>query len=170
MSLTGTVWAPLGPSPMNESGTQDNGLVTALAVNPNNSKVLYLGSAQGGVWRSADGGDTWVPIFDRQPCLGIGEPAGIAIDPANTGIIYVGTSSRDGSAEPDTIGQPAKGLFKSTDGGASWIALGSGYPAGNTGNATQFVGQPSTSSSSTRPTGRFISGAQAGCSLRSTAA
>ena len=140
MSLNGTVWAPLGPSPMNEGGGQDNGLVTVLAVNPNNPNVLYLGSAQGGVWRSADGGDTWTPLFDRQPSLGIGEPTGIAIDPANTDIIYVGTSSRDGSAEPDTIGQPAAGLFKSTDGGASWIALGSGYPAGNTGNLT-FVNQ-----------------------------
>lgn len=141
MSLNGTVWAPLGPSPMNESGSQDNGLVTALAVNPNNPKVLYLGSALGGVWRSGDGGDSWTPLFDRQQCLGIGEPAGIAIDPSNTDVLYVGTSSRVGSAEPDTIGQPAAGLFKSVDGGSSWIALGSGFPAGNAGNATQFLNQ-----------------------------
>lgn len=37
--------------------------------------------------------------------------------------------------------QPQAGLFKSTDGGASWVQLGSGFPAGNTGNASQFVGQ-----------------------------
>jgi len=141
VSLNGGVWIPIGPSPMSESSVQDNGLVTTIAVNPNNSNVLFLGTAQGGVWRSADGGNTWTPIFDQQPSLGIGEPAGIAIDPANTDNIYVGTSSRDGSAEPDTIGQPAAGLFKSTDGGSSWIALGSGYPAGNTGNASQFGNQ-----------------------------
>jgi hypothetical protein len=141
VSLNGTVWAPIGPSPMKESGTEDSGLVTAIAVHPTNSKILFLGTALGGVWRSADGGDTWTPLFDRQLSLGIGEPAGIAIDPASTDTIYVGTSSRVGSAEPDTIGQPSFGLFKSTDGGSSWIALGSGYPAGNTGNATQFVNQ-----------------------------
>lgn len=141
MSLTGTVWAPIGPSPMNEGGTQDNGLVTAVTVNPNNTNVLYLGTAQGGVWRSGDAGNTWTPLFDQQPVLGIGEPGGIAIDPSDTNILYVGTSNRVGSAEPDTIGQPTAGLFKSTDAGASWIALGSGYPASNTGNATQFVGQ-----------------------------
>ena len=45
MSLKGTVWAPIGPSPMSESGTQDNGLVTSIAVNPNNPNVLYLGTA-----------------------------------------------------------------------------------------------------------------------------
>jgi len=141
MSLKGTVWAPIGPSPMQEGGRQDNGLVTAIAVNPNNQNVIYLGTAQGGVWRSADAGTTWTPLFDHQPALGIGEPAGIGIDPTNTDVIYVGTSGRVGSAEPDTIHQPTAGLFKSTDGGASWIALGSGYPAGNTGNATQFVNQ-----------------------------
>jgi photosystem II stability/assembly factor-like uncharacterized protein len=139
MTITGTVWAPIGPSPISEGSTQDNGLVTTIAVNPNNQNVVYVGTAQGGVWRSTDGGDHWTPIFDRQQSLGIGEPGGIAIDPNDTTVIYVGTSSRVGSAEPNTVGQPPAGLFKSTDGGSSWIALGSGYPAGNTGNASQFV-------------------------------
>ena len=140
MSLSGTVWIPIGPSPMKES-SEDNGLVTTVAVNPNNSDVIYLGTALGGVWRSADGGDSWTPVFDQQPVLGIGEPGGIAIDPANTDTIYVGTSSRDNTAEPGEVGQPTAGLFKSADGGASWIQLGSGYPASNTGNALTFAGQ-----------------------------
>jgi hypothetical protein len=138
VSLNGTVWTPIGPSPMSEGGGRDNGLVTSIAVNPNNSNVIYLGTAQGGVWRSSDAGNTWTPLFDRQLSLGIGEPAAIAIDPNDTNTIYVGTSGRVGSGEPDTIQQPSAGLFKSTDGGASWIALGLGFPAGNTGNATQF--------------------------------
>jgi hypothetical protein len=141
MSLNGTVWSPIGPSPMTEGSRQDNGLVTAIAVNPNNPNVIYLGTAQGGVWRSGDGGNTWTPLFDRQLSLGIGEPAGIGIDPNNTDTIYVGTSGRVGSIEPDTIAQISTGLFKSTDGGASWISVGSGFPAGNTGNATQFINQ-----------------------------
>ena len=85
------------------------------------------------------GNHSWTPLFDHQPALGIGEPGAIAIDPNNTNTIYVGTSGRVGSAEPDTILQPSAGLFKSTDGGTSWIALGSGFPAGNTGNANQFA-------------------------------
>ena len=141
MSLNGSVWVPIGPSPMLEGGGTDNGLVTCVAVNPNNPNIIYLGGAQGGVWRSRDGGVNWTPLFDHQLALGIGEPAGIAIDPANTDTIYVGTSGRLGSSEPDTIRQNAAGLFKSTDGGASWIALGSGFPAGNIGNANQFATQ-----------------------------
>jgi hypothetical protein len=141
MSLNGTVWAPIGPSPMNEGSGEDNGLVTAIAVNPNNNNVIFLGTAGGGVWRSDDGGNTWTPVFDQQPVLGIGEPGGIAIDPGNTDTIYVGTSARDQAIEPATVDQPTAGLFKSTDGGASWIQLGSGYPASNTGNAWIFIGQ-----------------------------
>ena len=133
MSLNGTVWAPIGPNPMNEGGVEYNGLVTTIAVNPNNASMLYLGTVQGGVWRSDDGGDHWRPLFDHQPATGIGEPGGIAIDPNNTDTIYVGTS---GGGR-----QPTAGLFKSTDGGASWIVLGSGYPAGNNGTASQFAKQ-----------------------------
>lgn len=134
MSLKGTTWAPMGPSPISENTTQDNGLVSAIAINPNNPNVIYQGTAGGGLWGSIDGGTTWSPLFDRQLSLGIGEPGALAIDPNNTGILYAGTSSR-------VTNQPAAGLFKSTDGGASWVLLGSGYPAGNSGNATQFINQ-----------------------------
>lgn len=133
MSLKGTVWSAIGPSPIAESSTSDNGMTTAIAVSPNNPNVIYQGTAAGGVWHSIDAGATWIPIFDRQAALGIGEPAGIAIDPHNTSVVYVGTSSRVAGT-----GQRA-GLFKSTDGGASCVALGSGYPADNVGNASQFV-------------------------------
>src|ERR1051325_5522343 len=134
MPITGTVWAPIGPSPIAEGGNQDNGLVSTIAINPNNPQVIYIGTAGGGVWRTDDGGQHWKPIFDRQLSLGIGEPGGIAIDPNNTSVLYVGTSGR-------ITRQPAAGLFKSTDAGGSWIRLGSGFPWGNTGNANQFAGQ-----------------------------
>jgi photosystem II stability/assembly factor-like uncharacterized protein len=134
MTLTGTVWAPIGPSPIAQGGRQDNGLVSAIAISPVDSNVIYIGTAGGGVWHTIDAGAHWTPIFDRQISLGIGEPAGIAIDPNDTSTIYVGTSSR-------VTPQRQAGLYKSTDGGASCIRLGSGYPTGNTGNASQFFGQ-----------------------------
>src|SRR5690348_6721807 len=134
MALAGTVWRPIGPSPLTQSGRQDNGLVTAVAVNPNNGNVVYIGTAGGGVWRTPDGGANWVPIFDRQTSLGIGDPSALAIDPNDTSTIYMGTSGRVGR-------QISAGLFKSTDGGASCVRLGSGYPVGNNGNASQFTRQ-----------------------------
>ena len=145
MTLKGTVWAPVGPSPMLEGTLSANGTTTAIAVNPNNSNIIYQGTAGGGVWRSVDGGVTWTALFDRQFSLGIGEPGAIAIDPNNSDTIYVGTSDRTikGAAfETIQLSFPrGDGLFKSIDGGASWIQLGSGFPDENNGNATQFVGQ-----------------------------
>jgi photosystem II stability/assembly factor-like uncharacterized protein len=134
MSLNGTVWAPIGPSPISQGANAVNGLVSAIAVNPANSNVIYTGAAGGGAWRSDDGGATWFSLFDRQLSLAVGEPGALAIDPNNTDVVYLGTSAR-------VAAHPQAGLFKSSDGGASWIRLGSGYPAGNTGNAIQFVNQ-----------------------------
>ena len=134
MSLNGTVWAARGPSPMGEGSRQDNGLVSAIAVNPNDPNVIYQGTAGGGVWRSIDGGQHWIPQFDRQAALGVGEPGALAIDPNNTDTIYIGTSGR-------VTPQAQAGLFKSTDGGNSCVRLGSGYPDGNVGNAIMFARQ-----------------------------
>jgi hypothetical protein len=140
MTLNGKVWAPIGPSPIIQSGRRDNGLVSSIAISPSNPNILYRGTQGGGLWLSKDGGTTWTPIFDRQLSLIVGEPGAIAIDPNNTDIVYVGTSAR-----PTVFGrftmQPQAGLFKSIDGGSSWIQLGSGYPSDNTGNASQFVNQ-----------------------------
>src|SRR6266481_2315977 len=74
MSLTGTVWAPIGPSPIAQGGSPVNGLVSAIAVNPANANIIYMGTAGGGAWRSDDGGATWFPLFDRQLSLAVGEP------------------------------------------------------------------------------------------------
>ena len=42
--------------------TRTNGQVTAIAVNPNNPNIIYIGTAWGGVWLTRDGGVTWTPI------------------------------------------------------------------------------------------------------------
>ena len=143
MSLNGTVWAPIGPSPIDQGAITANGQVTAIAVNPNNPNIIYIGTAWGGVWLTRDGGNTWTPIFDRAPSLGVGDPGALAIDPIDTNVLYVGTTSREGSvfAGGSESTQPPAGLFKSNDGGASWICLGSGYPPSPPTNANIFFNQ-----------------------------
>jgi hypothetical protein len=141
MSLTGTVWTPIGPSPIDQGAINANGQVTAIAFNPSNPNIIYIGTAWGGVWLSRDGGATWTPIFDRAPSLGVGDPAALAIDPVNPNIVYVGTSSREGSQWSSEYTQPSAGLFKSTDSGASWVQLGSGYPPGPASNASILFSQ-----------------------------
>ena len=134
-TLNAVMWTPIGPSPVQQGSSQVNGRVSAIAVNPNNANVIYQGSSGGGVWKTVDGGATWTPLTDQQPSLGTGEPSSVAIDPNNTDILYVGTSGR-------FVLNISKGILKSTDGGGSWIVLGSNFPANNTGNADNlFAGQ-----------------------------
>jgi photosystem II stability/assembly factor-like uncharacterized protein len=87
MSLIGTVWAPEGPSPITDGTQQNNGIVTAIAVHPSDSRIVYIGTAGGGVWKTSDAGATWRPLFDRQPSLSIGEPGAVAIDPSDADIL-----------------------------------------------------------------------------------
>ena len=54
-----------------------SGRVKALVVDPRNSNVVYLGAAQGGVWKTTNGGDSWTPLTDDQPSLAMGALAGL---------------------------------------------------------------------------------------------
>ncbi|MDQ3013044.1 MAG: hypothetical protein M3X11_20345 [Acidobacteriota bacterium] len=70
------VWAALGPAPIangqtfSSSGTAVSGRVTAITLDPGyngtTNQTVYVGAAQGGVWRSIDNGANWSPLLDNQ--------------------------------------------------------------------------------------------------------
>lgn len=93
-----------------------SGRVGAIAVDPSNNSNIYLGGANGGVWKSTDGGVNWTAITDNWTYLTV---SSIAIDPSNSQTIYVGTGDYQGS-RPYQMG-----IMKSTNGGSSWTNLGS---------------------------------------------
>jgi len=68
----------------------------AIAVHPANPHIVYVGAAQGGVYRSLDGGLNWTPIFDNAMSLAIGS---LALAPSNPEILYVGTGEPNGSQD-----------------------------------------------------------------------
>jgi hypothetical protein len=142
MSVAGTVWRPVGPSPINAGNREDNGTVTCIVVHPANPSIIYRGTNSGGVWKTIDGGAHWRPLFDYEDGRGVGEAGGIALDPNDLDVVYVGISDHVFQRSfnvpfIDTIVR--RGLYRSVDGGASWVLLGSGFPAGNTGNATNLA-------------------------------
>jgi photosystem II stability/assembly factor-like uncharacterized protein len=94
-----------------------SGRITAIAVAATDPKIMVVGAASGGVWKSTNGGSAWEPIFDDQPTQNIGA---VAIDPNNADIIWVGT----GEGNPRNSVNLGMGLFKSEDGGATWKHLG----------------------------------------------
>ena len=129
-------WENIGPAPMRGSlmGKQKidvSGRVLDIIIDPRNSNVVYVGTAQGGVWKSSDGGQSWAPLTDNQPSLAIGA---LALDSNNPDVVYVGTG------EPSLGGDNyyGAGLLKSTNGGQSWTLLG-GDRFGGTGIAKIIV-------------------------------
>jgi len=88
-----SAWTPLGPSPLPNGQTEGfsasvTGRITTIAIHPVHPDTVYVGTAQGGVFRSFDGGATWTAIFDNAVSLAIGA---IAIDPVDNTTLFVGT-------------------------------------------------------------------------------
>ena len=87
-------WTQLGPAPIPNTQvlagpqTAGSGRVSAIAVDPANPDIVYVGAAGGGVYRSINGGTSWTPIFDGSQTLAIGA---LALAPSNSSILYVGT-------------------------------------------------------------------------------
>ena len=94
-----------------------SGRIIDVENHPTNPRIIYLGSAGGGVWKSTDSGTTFSPIFDDYAqSIGV-----VKLDPKNPDeIIWVGTGeiwTRNSVSVGD-------GLFKSTDGGSNWTKVG----------------------------------------------
>ncbi len=95
-------WTPLGPTSIangqavSGGDTAVSGRVTSIAVDPSNSNNVYLGTAQGGVWRSLDGGTTWAAIFDSAQSMAVGA---LALAPSDPSKLYVGTGEFNGCAD-----------------------------------------------------------------------
>lgn len=82
-------WHPLGPAPIPvNASTSYSGRVVALAVHPTNPNIVYAGAAQGGVYRSTNGGASWTPLLDGALTLSVGA---IAISPSDPSTVFIGT-------------------------------------------------------------------------------
>ncbi|MBM3321176.1 MAG: T9SS type A sorting domain-containing protein [Candidatus Eisenbacteria bacterium] len=103
-------WVERGPSNIGAR-------LADLAFDSSDPNTIYAAMASGGVFRSSDGGASWVPIFDDQPVLTIGA---IAVDPLNPDVLYVGT----GESAASSFSWFGIGMFKSEDRGNTWRAIG----------------------------------------------
>lgn len=117
-------WESLGPAPIDTSGGYA-GRVSAIATSATDPDLYYAGGADGGVWKTTNGGASWQPLTDHMPTSAIGA---IVVDPTDHSVVYVGT----GEANYANHSRYGLGIYRTVDGGATWAHLAEDTFAGRT--------------------------------------
>ncbi len=99
-------------------GPANGGRIAAVTGVPGDPKTWYMGSASGGVWKSSDSGQTFVPVFDSMKVQAIGA---LATSAAAPGTVWAGTGEAWAVRDADVMGD---GIYKSTDAGRTWTNMG----------------------------------------------
>ncbi len=94
-----------------------SGRIVDLAVAETDPVTFYVASATGGVFKTTDNGITLVPVFEREGTHSVGA---IALHQRDTSIVWVGAGER-ANRQSSSWGD---GVYRSTDGGASWTNMG----------------------------------------------
>ena len=110
VSLDGLAFRSIGPA-------LTGGRVIDIEVNPGDPVEYYVASAHGSLWKTSNAGVTFSPVFDAQPSYAIGA---VTLDPSNPNVVWVGT----GEANAHSYVVPGDGVYKSEDGGKTWVDRG----------------------------------------------
>src|SRR3954470_8224721 len=109
-TVAGFRWRSVGPANFQGRASDVVGI-------PSPSKTFYLAAAGGGIWKTTNNGITWKPVFDDKSIIAMGM---LAIAPTDTQTVWAGTGEPNSR---NTI-EPGAGVYKSTDGGATWKFMG----------------------------------------------
>ena len=128
---SGHGWSPVGPEqrpPSVETYTSHGmGRINCIAFHPTNPLIYWIGVAQGGVWKTVDGGNSYQPLTDDLPILRISD---IAVNPNNPDNIfisvcdyaYIGVALNTDSRKRHT--HYGLGVYRTDDGGLNWRPTG----------------------------------------------
>jgi photosystem II stability/assembly factor-like uncharacterized protein len=119
-------------------GLADTRSVGRIVIDPTDENVVYVAAqghlwgpnAERGVFKTADGGRTWKKVLFVDENTGAND---LVIDPSNPQVLYAATYQRQRAAWGFNGGGPGSGIYKTTDGGATWTKLTNGVPSGDKG-------------------------------------
>lgn len=103
------LWETLGPTDWTATTGYNPGVgrITSLAIDPNDSNKMIVGSPTGGVWKTIDKGTNWTPLSDQFSTMNV---YSLTIDPTNSNTFFWGSNGGN--------------IYKSTDAGSTWTAIG----------------------------------------------
>ena len=114
-------WTSVGPTIIDRNNhLPGKGRVNVVMIDPTDSNIMYVGAPAGGVWKTTDNGQTWTPLTDHLPQIGV---SAIAISNQDHNTVFIGTGDDDAK---DTY---SRGVYKSTDGGSTWNPIGPIFPS-----------------------------------------
>ncbi|GER59290.1 hypothetical protein ULMA_13980 [Patiriisocius marinus] len=119
-------------------GFENSERITSIEINPKNNKEIYVGvlgelwgdNEDRGVYKTTDGGETWKKILYVGPSTGASD---VIMDPNNPNVLYASMWQFRRSGWGFSSGGLNSGLYKSTNGGATWAKIQTGFPAGKLG-------------------------------------
>ncbi len=103
-------WRNLGPA-------RFGGRIIDFAVHPDKSRIFYVATASGGLFKTENNGTTFKPTFQYESVISIGD---VAIAPSKPEVLYIGT----GEANNQRSSYWGNGVYKSTDAGKTWKNVG----------------------------------------------
>ncbi|MCK5821713.1 MAG: T9SS type A sorting domain-containing protein [Bacteroidales bacterium] len=128
---SGLAWSPVGPFDMpgtySSSPSYGMGRINCITFHPTDPNIYWIGVAQGGVWKTSNGGENYTPLTDNMPILRISD---IAVDKQDPDIMYISACdyayigvalNTDGRKRHSHYGL---GVYKTTDGGVNWEPTG----------------------------------------------
>ena len=133
-----------GGSTWTNTGLRTSEHIGQILIDPRDPDVVYA-AAMGGLWapggdrglfKTTDGGATWAPVLEISENTGI---ADVAMDPRDPDVLYAVAFQRRRHVGVLIAGGPESGVWKSTDGGETWLDITSGLPAGDLGRIALAV-------------------------------